>query len=152
LNEFGIVSEMISNSVGCKKVVLTGGEPTLQDLNPLVDLLHMFDYSVHIETNGIEDPYSILAKCDWITVSPKGVEACWDETDLVAEVKFLIGFPNDINLIEAFGKLNCKMYVQPIHSVKEFETQENIQKAVKFCTDHPDYSLSLQLHKIIGVK
>lgn len=147
LNEFGIVSEMITQSVQCKTVILTGGEPTLQNLNPLVDLLHMFDYSVHLETNGIEDPYFIFSKCDWITVSPKSPEAHWDETDLVNEVKFLIGFPNDEKLIEAFGDLKIPMYLQPINN-----KEENIRKAIKFCTDNPKYSLSVQLHKIIGVK
>jgi organic radical activating enzyme len=138
---------MITQSVQCKTVVLTGGEPTLQDLNPLVDLLHMFDYQVHIETNGISDPYRIFSKCDWITVSPKSIEGEWSETDLVNEVKFLIGFPNDINLIEAFGRPTIQTYIQPVDNKKE-----NIQRAVKFCTDHPEYSLSLQIHKIIGVR
>ena len=147
LNEFGIVSDMITQSVQCKTVVLTGGEPTLQDLNPLVDLLHMFDYSVHIETNGITDPYLIFAKCDWITVSPKGPEAHWDETDLVNEVKFLMGFPNDEKLIEVYSGLPIPMYVQPIDN-----KEENIRRCIKFCTDHPNYSLSLQLHKLIGVR
>ena len=147
LNEFGIVSELVNQSLKCTRVVLTGGEPTLQDLNPLVDLLHMFDYSVHIETNGITDPYLIFAKCDWITVSPKGVEAHWDQTDLVSEVKFLVGFPNCFPLIESYGDLKIPMYLQSVDNLKE-----NINRVVDYCLAHPEYSLSMQVHKLIGVR
>ncbi len=55
----------------CRSVTISGGNPTLQDCDPLVDALHAADYHVHVETQGSRAP-GWLGRVDAVTVSPKG--------------------------------------------------------------------------------
>lgn len=76
-------------------VVITGGEPILFDLAPLVDLLHALNRRVHIETSGIAQ---MRGEIDWVTLSPKPFGQ-WPEANVVAradEVKIIVHDPADI--------------------------------------------------------
>ncbi|THF86079.1 7-carboxy-7-deazaguanine synthase QueE [Deinococcus sp. KSM4-11] len=76
-------------------VVITGGEPILFDLGPLVDLLHGMNRRVHIETSGIAQ---LRGDIDWVTLSPKPFGQ-WPEASVVAradEVKIIVHDPSDL--------------------------------------------------------
>lgn len=76
-------------------VVITGGEPILFDLAPLVERLHLLGRRVHIETSGIA---TLRGDLDWVTLSPKPF-GTWPTPEVVAradEVKIIVHDPSDI--------------------------------------------------------
>lgn len=146
----------------CRRVVLTGGEPLIDDLSPLIDALHLHGYIVHIETNGTQRMPN--SKVNWVACSPKsGVRTLVKDTIRLAdEVKFLVGLPlweeyilDVCNAFEPSGRL----YVMPIASGKheglrtaEDLIQKNIDAALNFCLKHPKFSLCMQMHKILSIR
>lgn len=124
-------------------VVLTGGEPMLQVDGPLVDALHRMGFEVAIETNGtIPVPPSV----DWITVSPKA------GTPLVQRIgqELKLVYPQDGSGPEMFADLDfARHYLQPMDGP---DGDENTRAAVRYCLDHPRWRLSLQTHKILGLR
>ena len=131
-----------TNSRGRRYVVCTGGEPLLQLDGALIDALHARGFEVAVETNGtIEAP----AELDWICVSPKAgaelVQRAGDELKVV--------FPQQgIDLGECEGMAFRHFFLQPMDGP---ERASNTEKAVRFCMDHPQWRLSLQTHKIVGI-
>lgn len=65
-----IVEELVLKSLNTKHVVITGGNPALQDLQNLIELLHLNQYTVHLETQGTLFPYW-MKNVDLVTISPK---------------------------------------------------------------------------------
>jgi 7-carboxy-7-deazaguanine synthase (Cx14CxxC type) len=124
-------------------VVCTGGEPLLQLDEPLIDALHSQGFTVAIETNGTRPaPPSI----DWICVSPKAgaplVQRSGNELKLV--------YPQPDAPPENFEKLSFEnFFLQPMDGR---ETAENTRLAVDYCMTHPRWRLSVQTHKILGVR
>jgi len=123
-------------------VVCTGGEPLLQ-LDPvLIDALHANSFEIAIESNGtIEAPGGI----DWICISPKAeaeiVQRRGDELKLVYPQ---VGAPP-----ERFASLDFKyFFLQPMDSP---ERNSNTRAAAEYCLAHPQWRLSLQTHKLIGL-
>ncbi len=123
-------------------VVCTGGEPLLQLDAAAVSALHDRDFEVAIETNGTRRP---PAGIDWICVSPKAgadlVLAAGDELKLVfpqpgAEPERYEGL--------AFGQLR----LQPMDGP---DIDRNTRAAVEYCLAHPQWQLSLQTHKYLGI-
>jgi organic radical activating enzyme len=120
------------------RVILTGGEPTLQDLYPLVRELIPY-VKVHIETNGT-NLNRIPPAMAWITVSPK------------QEVNYKMLFGDEIKVIltkdedpERYRKYNFNhWFIQP--------ESRNFAPAVEYVMTHPGWRLSVQLHKEIGVR
>lgn len=123
-------------------VVLTGGEPMLQVDDALIAALHAQKFSIAIETNGtLPVPRSI----DWICVSPKAgaelVQKSGDELKLV--------YPQPENAPEDFAGLDfCTFLLQPKDSA---DKARNTQAALAYCLEHPQWRLSLQTHKLIGI-
>lgn len=124
-------------------VVCTGGEPLLQLDQALVDQLHLAGFEVAVETNGTQmAPQGI----DHICVSPKG------EAPLVLtkghELKLV--FPQSNALPERFEHLDfAYFYLQPMDL--EGKLKEHTRLAVEYCMRHPQWRLSLQTHKILGI-
>jgi 7-carboxy-7-deazaguanine synthase len=123
-------------------VVCTGGEPLLQLDRALIDALHAVGFEVAVETNGtLEAPDGI----DWITVSPKGVapvvQRSGDELKLVFPQPGLD--PQDY-LDWSFDRWS----LQPMDNEHQ---ARNAQAAFEYCLAHPQWTLSLQTHKWIGV-
>jgi 7-carboxy-7-deazaguanine synthase (Cx14CxxC type) len=124
-------------------VVCTGGEPLLQIDDVLIAALHARGFEIGIETNGtLEAPPGI----DWICVSPKAD----------AELKQQRG--NELKLIYPQAGGEPERYValafdhfflQPMDSP---ERDANTQAATRYCLDHPQWRLSLQTHKLIGIR
>jgi 7-carboxy-7-deazaguanine synthase len=124
-------------------VVLTGGEPALQADNDLVKALHERDFEITIETNGtLHLPEAI----DWITVSPKA------KTQIVVQSgnELKLVYPQEGISPELFGNLNFQHFlIQPQDSP---DLEENMRQAVKYCLAHPRWRLSLQTHKMLGIR
>lgn len=129
-------------SVGKPYVVCTGGEPLLQLDQELVDVLHDRGFEIAIETNGtIEPPTGI----DWICVSPKaGAELVMTKGN---ELKLV--YPQVRALPEQFVDLDFEyFYLQPMDGVG---MEKNVQLTLEYCLKNPQWSLSLQTHKILAI-
>jgi 7-carboxy-7-deazaguanine synthase (Cx14CxxC type) len=124
-------------------VVITGGEPLLQVDAALLDALHARGFLVAVETNGTIDPPAGL---DWICVSPKaGTELrvrCGQEMKLV--------YPQPDAPPEAFAALAFERFsLQPMDGPA---LADNTARAIEYCLRHPQWRLSLQTHKAIGIR
>jgi 7-carboxy-7-deazaguanine synthase (Cx14CxxC type) len=123
-------------------VVCTGGEPLLQLDTELVDALHSLDFEIAIETNGTMAPPDGI---DWICVSPKaGSEVVLRKGD---ELKLV--YPQEGALPEGFLDWDFHhFFLQPMDGPQRarFTAQ-----AVDYCKAHPQWRLSLQTHKILGI-
>ena len=124
-------------------VVLTGGEPLLQVDNELINELKYNKCEIAIETNG-----TILAPegIDWICVSPKiGTKIIQNFGD---ELKIV--FPQKGLDIKNYEKFNFKHFsLQPMDGKL---IEQNTKLTVEFCMKNPKWKLSLQTHKIIGIR
>ena len=127
---------------GKRFVVCTGGEPLLQMDSTLIEALHARGFEIAVETNGtIATP----AGLDWVCVSPKAgaglVQSSGDELKLVfPQVEF---DPNE------FVSLRFKhFFLQPMDGPR---LAANTELAVAYCMQHPQWRLSLQTHKILGI-
>jgi 7-carboxy-7-deazaguanine synthase len=124
-------------------VVLTGGEPLLQVDVPLITALHARRFEVAVETNGTIAPPPGL---DWICVSPKaGAELKLRSGD---ELKLV--FPQAGAPPETFARLAFKRFsLQPMDGPA---VAENTARAVAYCLANPQWRLSLQTHKQLGIR
>lgn len=128
---------------GKRFVVCTGGEPLLQLDAGLIEALHGRGFEIAVETNGtIAAPVGI----DWVCVSPKAgakfVQRSGDELKLV--------FPQVAARPEDFAGLAFRhFYLQPMDGL---ERAANTERAVRYCMEHPEWRLSLQTHKIVGIR
>ncbi|MDQ3819035.1 MAG: 7-carboxy-7-deazaguanine synthase [Acidobacteriota bacterium] len=123
-------------------VVCTGGEPLLQLDEPLVTAFHGEGFEVAIETNGTRlAPPGV----DWVCVSPKtGAELALRSGD---ELKLV--FPQVGGDPELYEHLDFRhFYLQPMDGP---ERELNTRLAVRYCLEHPQWRLSLQTHKLIGI-
>lgn len=123
-------------------VVCTGGEPLLQLDENLIDAFHQVGFEVAVETNGtIALPRGI----DWVCMSPKAgttlVVTAGNELKLV--------FPQAGADPERYEHLAFDhFYLQPMDNLSK---QQNTQLTLEYCLQHPQWRLSLQTHKILGI-
>lgn len=128
---------------GVRYVVCTGGEPLLQLDEALIDALHARGFEIAVETNGtIEAPAGI----DWICVSPKAgadfVQQRGNELKLV--------YPQSGAEPERYAALAFDhFFLQPMDSPAR---DANTRAAVGYCMAHPQWRLSLQTHKLLGIR
>ena len=124
-------------------VVCTGGEPLLQLDAPLVDALHAEGFEIAVETNGTRLPPPGV---DWICVSPKAA------SDLVLrrgnELKLV--FPQLGAEPERFAAMAFDhFFLQPLDGP---EVADATRRALEYCLAHPQWRLSLQTHKLLGIR
>jgi 7-carboxy-7-deazaguanine synthase (Cx14CxxC type) len=124
-------------------VVLTGGEPLLQVDARLVVALHARGFRVAVETNGTQ---AAPAGLDWVCVSPKAGAALvlrsGDELKLV--------YPQPAAMPEAFAGLGFRHFLlQPMDGP---EVVANTAAAIDYCLRHPQWRLSMQTHKALGLR
>lgn len=123
-------------------VVCTGGEPLLQLDSVLVETLHHEGFEIAIETNGTCLPPSGI---DWICVSPKSRTHCIVQSG--HELKLIFPQPGlDPNQFEHLQFTH--FYLQPMDGSNR---AVNTQLAVQYCLEHPQWKLSLQTHKFLGI-
>jgi 7-carboxy-7-deazaguanine synthase len=124
-------------------VVCTGGEPLLQLDVPLVDALHNAGFEVAVETNGT---LPAPAGLDWICVSPKaGADVVLTSGD---ELKLV--FPQPGAEPGRFEHLGFpRLLLQPMDGSG---LEANTRQAVEYCLKNPQWQLSLQTHKYLGIR
>lgn len=121
-----------------KWICITGGEPLMQDIKPLIRLLKINSFNIAIETNGT---YDIPLGIDYITVSPK--------RDTVIKAKYANEWKYIIEDISDFDRITQieNVYLQPV---------DNDMSIARLCVDkileNPTWKLSLQIHKLIKVR
>ncbi|MDX3106022.1 7-carboxy-7-deazaguanine synthase [Nonomuraea angiospora] len=124
-------------------VVCTGGEPLLQLDEEAVDALHAEGFEVAIETNGTR---AAPAGIDWVCVSPK------------AGTELVLTSGHDLKLVypqvgaepELFEDLDFDRFLlQPMDGE---DLIANTKAAIEYCLDHPQWQLSVQTHKILGIR
>lgn len=127
---------------GVPYVVCTGGEPLLQLDDALVAALHARGFEVGVETNGTQEPPKDL---DWICVSPKAQAPL----KLTRGNELKLVYPQDTAMPERFENLAFDhFFLQPMDGPQQ---AENIEAATRYCLAHPQWRLSLQTHKLIGI-
>lgn len=125
-------------------IVCTGGEPLLQLDVELIVALQRLGFEVAVETNGT---LPAPAELDWVCVSPKGaskiVQTSGDELKLVYPQEEPAAQP------ERFADFDfAYFFLQPLD---DGNREANTQAAIDYCRKHPQWRLSLQTHKIIGI-
>jgi 7-carboxy-7-deazaguanine synthase len=124
-------------------VVLTGGEPLLQIDEALIAALHGVGFEIAVETNGTVEPPEGL---DWVCVSPKAGAELVVQTG--NELKLV--FPQQGAAPEDFADLTFEHFsLQPMDGPN---VGENTVQAVAYCIKHPQWRLSLQTHKALGIR
>jgi 7-carboxy-7-deazaguanine synthase (Cx14CxxC type) len=138
------------NASGIPYVICTGGEPLLQLDTLLIEAFHKEGFEVAVETNGT---LPVPPGIDWVCVSPKG------NSEIVVtngnELKLV--YPQHHAHPEHFGELSFDyFYLQPLDEsgLKSLITKSNdyVREAIKYCTENPQWRLSLQTHKILGIE
>lgn len=143
-----LVAATIEFSSG-RYIVLTGGEPGLQELPPLIDRLHCAGFKVGIETNGTQVLPSTL---DWVTVSPKPpVYRMVPETVAMAsELKLVVDDHLELNTVRRLWSACGQappLILQPEGCRAEME-----EKIMAWLKLEPSWRLGVQLHKMLGLK
>ncbi len=137
-----LTSETRTKSRRARFVVCTGGEPLLQLDAQLVEAFHASGFEVAVETNG-----TVLAPrtIDWVCVSPKaGAELAQTKGN---ELKLV--FPQIDAMPDCFeGFAFDYFFLQPMDGPRR---HENTQLALHYCLEHPQWRLSLQTHKFLGI-
>jgi organic radical activating enzyme len=131
-----------------KAVVVTGGEPSLYNLNPLCDALKEHAIETFIETSGA---YPLTGTWDWICLSPKrNMHPTPEIYARASELKVIIYEDADMDwaeqCAERIGK-DCLRYLQPEWS----RYSVNIGKIVEYAKNHPEWMVSLQSHKFMRI-
>jgi 7-carboxy-7-deazaguanine synthase len=123
-------------------IVCTGGEPLLQLDASAIESLHHEGFEIAVETNGtIKAPHGI----DWICVSPKANAAL----EQISGHELKLVYPQVLAPPERFVDLDFQnFFLQPMDGPK---ARENTQAAIAYCLDHPQWRLSVQTHKALGI-
>lgn len=132
----------------CRMVVITGGEPTIYNLQYLTETLRQNNFITCIETSGA---YSLTGKWDWICVSPKKFKAPLSEVLMRAhELKVVIYHHSDFSWAEkhaAMVNTDCKLLLQPEYSKFNVVTP----LIVDYVKENPKWQISLQTHKYLNI-
>lgn len=129
-------------------VILTGGEPSLRDINPLIQELQEKRYYVAVETNGYSP--SNIRSADWVTYSPKNwSDICYFEE--ISEIKLVVNVNSDPNKIDQIQSTSKKpVFLQP-----QAEDNKIIKKNANYCVNlvkiNSALRLSLQIHKLLNI-
>ncbi|MDJ0730811.1 MAG: 7-carboxy-7-deazaguanine synthase QueE [Crocosphaera sp.] len=129
-------------------VVITGGEPLMYDLFPLSKELRKLGLRVHLETSGA---YAFSGQFDWVTFSPKPFKVPHESIySQVNELKVVIANQEDLNWAEEQEKKvppETIKYLQP-----EWNHPESQSLIFDYILNHPQWRMSLQIHKFLGVR
>lgn len=129
-------------------VVITGGEPTLYNLEALTSMIKSIGKRTHIETSGTN---ILTGFWDWVTFSPKRFKKHLEEyLQNSSEIKIIVAHKNDLRWAQDFEaklKEGTKLYIQP-----EWEIRKEMEPlCIDFVKENPNWMLSLQTHKYLGI-
>ncbi len=144
------IADLILNieKTPAKLVVITGGEPLMHNLNELTDALQQAGLKTNIETSGA---HPLSGSWDWICLSPKKFKAPLPEIlPFTNELKIVVFNQSDFDWAEQYAALvypSCKLYLQP-----EWDRASIVTPLIiDYIKQHPQWELSLQIHKYINV-
>ncbi len=144
------IEEMVNRAKnsGSELVVITGGEPAMYNLTSLTQALINVGLRTHIETSGA---YPLTGTWDWVCFSPKKFKApvasIYPQAD---ELKVIIYNKSDFAWAEEFEqkvKPECKRYLQPEWS----REKEMLPQMIAYVKAHPEWRISLQVHKYMNI-
>lgn len=147
LDAAGLVDEVREAGGACRWVLLTGGEPALQADAELVEALHEAGYRVAVETNGTR---ALPASVDWVSVSPK-----------TAEHALRVGRADELRYVRAarqeLPKPSLKvpderLFVSPAFEPEGRPTVETLRWCLELVRRDPRWRLSMQAHKLLGLR
>jgi organic radical activating enzyme len=126
-------------------VVVSGGEPGMQLDGALINALHEARFNVAVETNGT---FPLLSTVDWVSCSPK-----------TAEHTLRVTHVDELRYVRAHGQALPKprlsadhFYISPAFEPSGKLRRETLEWCTQLCMDNPRWALSIQLHKLIGVR
>lgn len=129
-------------------VVITGGEPLMHNLDALTAALQSKGFEINIETSGA---HPLSGSWNWICLSPKKFKAPLPQIlPLANELKVVVFNKTDLEWAEQYAALvsaNCKLYLQPEWDKAAVVTP----MIIDYIKQHPQWELSLQIHKYINV-
>ena len=140
-----------------RHIVITGGEPALQLTPSLIDKLHEAGFFIQVETNGtLPLPDGI----DWVTCSPKGQTPSnfplKGENLKIDELKVLFmgdGTDPEVLTSPLLGEgSGVRLYLQPLDTGDEMRNRIILRDTIAYVMQHPKWRLSLQTHKLLGIK
>ncbi|MDP4149592.1 MAG: 7-carboxy-7-deazaguanine synthase QueE [Bacteroidota bacterium] len=144
------VAEIVEEAAkyAARMAVVTGGEPLMHDCTALTNRLYKAGFATHIETSGA---WPLSGEWDWICLSPKKFKAPRPELlPLANELKVVVYNKSDLDWAEKWAAQvtrGCKLFLQPEWSKADQVTP----LIVEYIKEHPQWELSLQLHKYINV-
>lgn len=130
-------------------VVFTGGEPALQLTEALIDELHRRGFECAVESNGTRP---LPANLDWVCISPKGrsevIATRCDELKLV--------YPQPDAPPERFDHIEAQYrFLSPLNPWRENSIhpagQDSTRAAIEYCLAHPEWRLTIQMHKVVNI-
>jgi 7-carboxy-7-deazaguanine synthase len=138
-----VIAATWGDGLAHRYVVLTGGEPMLQIDTALIEALHARQFMIAVETNGTIEPPPGL---DWVCVSPKaGAEL---RVHKGHELKLV--YPQTNADPAAFAHLDFERFsLQPMDGAN---VADNTARAIDYCLKHPQWRLSVQTHKTLGIR
>ena len=132
-----------------KIVIITGGEPLMYDCTALTEALQAAGFRTHIETSAA---YPLSGKWDWICVSPKKFKSpILSILQQASELKVVVFNSSDLQWAEQNAQhthADCQLYLQPEWSKEKIV----LPLITEFIQQHPQWKLSLQIHKYMGVR
>ena len=131
-----------------RTAVITGGEPLMYNLETLCETLKKTGFKTWLETSGA---YPLTGTWDWICISPKKFKAPLEDVLAIAdELKIVVYNKTDLDWAEKQSQLvgpYCKLYLQPEYSV----FQKVTPMIIDYIKLHPQWKISIQVHKVIDV-
>ncbi|MDX2257194.1 MAG: 7-carboxy-7-deazaguanine synthase QueE [Pseudanabaenaceae cyanobacterium bins.39] len=129
-------------------VIITGGEPLLHNLTPLTKQIRDKGFPVHLETSG---SHPLTGQFDWITLSPKRFKPPHPQIyDQANELKVVVKDEADLLWAEAnAAKVSPKVlkYLQA-----EWQTPSSQSLIMQYVLEHPEWRISVQTHKLLGIR
>ncbi len=144
-----IVDEVKGIGGDCRFVVITGGEPTIQDCEILIGNLHADGYEVAMESNGTRLAPSNV---DWLTISPKQPFVGNTGKPIIKRCNELKVVYDGKNVVNDYGITADEYYIQPCDTGNISENERIINECLNFIKENPKWKLSLQTQKILKVR
>lgn len=151
-----ILSAVRAQGGACRRICLTGGEPSLQLDEALLSTFHTAGYSIHMETNGTRP---LPAGVDWVTVSPKE-----DVPGLTGNGRVVLERADELKLVFDGTMADHRLahwasfpaawhFLQPCDTGKPEQNLAVLQETIRHIQSHPGvWRLSLQTHKLLGIR
>lgn len=144
------IADLVAETVNADPaiVVITGGEPLMHDLTELTQQLKVQGLQVHLETSG-SHPFS--GNFDWVTFSPKQFKHPHESIyEQVSELKVVVKDESDLDWAEKNAARISRNVVKYLQS--EWETSSSKDLVLQYVLSHPDWRVSIQTHKLLGVR